>query len=637
MVPANMTRIEQLRNGGQLPSPKGVALAIMNLSRREDATLHEISRVVQCDPALSGRLLRLANASTRLSRPLVSINEAVLRQGMATVKMLAMGFSLVDQYSHGTCRAFDYQRFWSHSLFMAVASQELARVTQIVTPDELFACGLLAQIGQLALATVYPDDYAAILEQADGGTGILEREQVRLGINHVDLGAAILADCGIPKVLAESVYFHEAPETSGFSDDSRQLRLTQLLCQARHMADLGLSDETGRNNRLAELKNLGCQVGLETKELGEVYDRALQHWREWGEMLKLPAANLPSFADLVAAAEPVPAGNSLKRVLLVEDEPTTRIMMEGALRQVLGCAVYTAENGRDALALALEIMPQIIITDILMPVMDGLEFCRILRATEWGRSMYVIMLTCVENEETIVEAFEAGVDDYVSKPVSKRALSARMQAAMHYVELLQSWEQDRAHLTRLAAELSIGNRRLEHVAMTDLLTGLPNRRAGMDALDKAWSASLRTGKPLAVLMIDVDRFKSINDHHGHAVGDVVLQSVARCIHAAARNEDNVSRIGGEEFLLVCQNADHATAHVLAERLRKAVAALEIEVADLELRATVSIGVASRESVMMDAEALVRAADHALYAAKNDGRNQVSCSLRDCRRSAACRE
>ena len=625
-----MNKIEQLRISGQLPSPKGVALAIMEISQREDATLDEVARVVQTDPALSGRLLRLANAAahgaTNNGRVVASINEAVMRLGMATMRQLAMGFSLVDQYPQGPCKSFDYPGFWSHSLFMAVASQELGRVVRVGTPDELFACGLLAQIGRLALVTVYPADYAAILEQQqDSGVALLELERERLGVDHTEFTAAIMADCGIPKALVEPVNYHEAPETSGFAEGSRPYQLAHLFFQARRMADLGLASETERHGKISELMRLGGKIGLDVEALGEVFGRVVQQWREWSELLKVPASHLPSFSAMASAPVPRPEQepkSTCKRVLLVEDEPTTRIMTEGVLRQLLGCTVYTAENGKDALALALEVMPQIVITDWLMPVMDGLEFCRALRATDWGQSMYVIMLTGVETEEKIIEAFEAGVDDYLTKPMNIRALNARMRAALHYVKLLEAWEHDRAQLKQFAAELAISNRRFEHAAMTDLLTGLPNRRAGMEALAKAWSASQRAAQPVAALMIDVDRFKSINDRYGHAVGDVVLQEVAKGIQAAARKDDSVSRLGGEEFLLVCHNADPRTALMAAERLRKMVKVLKINIGGVAIQTSVSIGVANRETGMEDADGMVRAADKALYAAKNAGRDRV---------------
>ncbi len=621
-----MNTIEQLRLSGQLPSPKGVALAIMEISRREDATLDEVARVVQTDPALSGRLLRLANAATGGGRSVVSINEAVLRMGMTTVRQLAMGFSLVDQYPQGLCTAFDYPGFWSHSLFMAVASQELGRVVRVGAPDELFACGLLAQVGRLALATVYPADYTALLGGQDSGTALLELERERLGVDHVEFTAAIMADCGIPNSLAEPVNYHEAPETSGFAEGSRPYQLVHLFFQARRMADLGLSPEAERHGSISELMLLGGKIGLNAEALGEVFDQVVQQWQDWAELLKVPASRLPSFGAMAKAPVPRPAQEArtaCKRVLLVEDEPTTRIMTEAMLREILGCTVYTAENGKDALALALEVMPQIVITDWLMPVMDGLEFCRALRATDWGQSMYVVMLTGVETEEQIVEAFEAGTDDYLIKPVTLRGLNARMRAALHYVKLLEAWENDRAQLKQFAAELAISNLRLGNAAMTDVLTGLPNRRAGMEALSREWSASKRTGQPVAALMIDVDLFKSINDRHGHAVGDQVLQEVARALQTAARKDDSISRIGGEEFLVVCHDTQVKAALLAAERLRKMVKALKISIGGVDIQTSVSIGVAIRDSGMETADDMLRAADKALYAAKHAGRDRVS--------------
>ena len=622
-----MNKIEQLRINGQLPSPKGVALAIMEISQRDDATLDEVARLVQTDPALSGRLLRLVNAAaSNAGRAVASINEAVLRLGMTAVRQLAMGFSLVDQYPQGSASTFDYQGFWSHSLFMAVASQELGKLVRVGTPDELFACGLLAQIGRLALVTVYPDDYSKLLAEQRTGLALLELEHERLGVNHAEFTSAIMTDCGLPKALAEPVYYHEAPEKSGFSVGSRPDQLAHLFFQARRMADLGLSAESERHGNISELLLLGGKIGLDAEALGDVFDRVVGCWREWAELLKVPASHLPSFNTMTSA--PIPhheqePKNARIRVLLVEDELTNRLITEAVLSQLLGCTVYTAENGKEALILALDIMPQIVVTDWAMPVMDGLEFCRALRATDWGQSMYVLMLTGVETEGKITEAFEAGVDDYVTKPVSSRSLSARMRAALHYVRLLEAWESDRAQLKQFAAELAISNRRFEQAAMTDLLTGLPNRRAGLMALGKAWNASDRDGQPVSVLMIDVDFFKSINDRHGHAVGDKVLQEVGKAIQTAARKEDNVSRIGGEEFLLVCHNAAPREALMAAERLRKMVKALRININGVDIQTSVSIGVANRETGMENVDDIVKAADKALYAAKHAGRDRVS--------------
>lgn len=620
-----MTRIEQLKLNGQLPSPKGVALAIMELSRRDDTRADEIARVVQTDPALAGRLLRLANSAAYTGRPVASIPEAVLRLGLAAVRQLAVGFSLVDQYRSGACTAFNYPRFWSHSLMMAVAMQELGSYTRVASADELFACGLMARIGCLALPTQYPLEYADLLEHHTPDGNLAELEQQMLQVDHNEFTAFILTDCGIPKALVEPVYYHEAPETSGFTEGSRPHQLVHLIYHAKRLADLGLAADTERSGIISELMLLGGKIGLNAHDLGDLVDRICAGWAEWGQLLQVPVSSLPPFSRMLDVRPP-PSGedvvSSALHVLVVGDDPASRVLLDGVLGSLLGHKVFSAANGHEALALALEVMPQIVIADRLMPVMDGLEFCRAVRATQWGQSIYLIMLTGLETEDEIIGAFDAGVDDYVTKPLNVRALRARMRAALHYVKLLGAWERDRAQLKQFAAELAISNRKLEHYALTDLLTGLPNRRAGINALAQAWSAANRSGQLVAVMMIDVDRFKNVNDTHGHAVGDKVLIEVAEAIRDASRKDDSICRLGGEEFLVICHHADPNSTLRAAERLRQRVKALRISVGAAVIQTSISIGVACKESVMADADALLKAADMALYAAKAGGRDRI---------------
>ena len=617
--------IEQLMLKGQLPSPKGVALAIMALCRRDDASIDDIAQVVQSDPALSARLLRLANSASQAGRPVVSIPEVIRRLGLLAVRQVAVGFSLVDQHTSGSCAAFDYPRFWSHSLLMAVAIQELGRLTRVAAPDELFSCGLLARIGSLALSTIYPHEYGQLLAQPVTATRLAELERQTLQVDHVALTAAILADCGIPNSLAEPVGFHEAPQACGFAEGSRPWQLAHLLYHAMRVADLGVAPEAERNSIISELMLLGGKIGLNADDHGVLIDQMLASWRQWGDMLKVPASSLPTFANMAAAPAPASGDDFLStsvRVLVVEDDPSSRLLVVRALASVFGKNVHSASNGQEALALALEVMPQIVITDWHMPVMDGLDFCRALRATEWGQSIYVIMLTGTEEDQQIIDAFDAGVDDYVTKPLNVRALRARLRAALHYVKLLENWDRDRAQLKRFAAELAMSNRKLEHLALTDLLTGLPNRRAGMNALASAWSAANRGGHDVTVMMIDIDRFKNVNDSYGHAVGDIVLIEVAAAIRQSARKDDSICRVGGEEFLMVCRDTDLKSTLQAAERLRRAVKDLRIKTDAGEIQTSVSIGLAIKEPTMPDADALVKVSDMALFGAKHGGRDRT---------------
>lgn len=425
-----MTAIEQLRLSGGLPSPKGVALAIMQICRRDDASLDEIARVVQTDPVTSSRLLHMANAAYASGRPVASIPDAILRLGLEAVRQLAMGFSLVDQYREGACKGFDYAAFWSHSLLMAVAMQELGKLTRIASPDELFACGLMARIGYLALATLYPDDYSRLLQMCSNNELALEREHLQVDHNH--LTALILADCGIPKALAEPVYFHEAPESSGFAEGSRPNQLTHLFYQARRLADLGSAATEDRTGMASELMLLGGKLGLDADQMGEMIDQIFARWRDWSSLFKIPASTLPPFAELISrsprasAIEPVSAK---PRVLWVAHDPAVRTLLKGTLESILGPQVQSAENGEQGLAMALQTMPQIVVADALMPVMDGWALCRALRATSWGQSIYLIVLSGSE-PAAAQQTLDSGINDCLTAPVLASTLQIRMAAAM---------------------------------------------------------------------------------------------------------------------------------------------------------------------------------------------------------------
>ena len=623
-----MKAVEQLRLNGGLPSPKGVALAIMQISRRDDATLEEISHLVQTDPVTTSRLLHMANAASVGGRPVAGIPEAIVRLGLGAVCQIAMGFSLVDQYRTGACTAFDYPRFWSHSLLMAVAMQELGNRTHIASPDELFACGLLARIGYLALATLYPIDYSQLLQES--GEPTVEQERHHLHVDHNELTAAILLDCGIPSELAEPVLFHEEPGSSGFTDGSRPHQLTDLFYQAKRLADLSLAAPDERHQHIAELMLLGGKIGLDTSELSALIDQVHVRWRTWSKLLHVPEADVPSFAEMITTPDRSPEGppaTEAARVLWIASAAPVRAMLEGILGSMHGQTVHSASDGEEGLVRALQIMPQIVIVDARMPGMDGWAFCRALRASSWGQSIYLIMLASMNTEAEIHRATEVRINDCVSPAQAGHLLALRMGAAKQYVKLLNKWEQDRSQLKQFSAELAISNRKLQRYALIDQLTGLQNRRAGMESLTQAWSASERCSEPVTMMMIDIDRFKEVNDSHGHAVGDKVLVEVAATMRASARKEDSVCRMGGEEFLVICRNAGLESSLRAAERLRKAVANLRVTVENAQLGVTISIGVASKEAGMSDPGTLVNAADKALYAAKKKGRNRT-CALRN---------
>ena len=206
---------------------------------------------------------------------------------------------------------------------------------------------------------------------------------------------------------------------------------------------------------------------------------------------------------------------------------------------------------------------------------------------------------------------------------------ARVRAGERIIQLQADLERRNREVHRINAEMEIthhklaeANAKLNLMATTDELTGLTNRREAMARLAHAWAAADRHGHPLACIALDIDHFKSFNDGHGHALGDLVLKKTARILQRTARKDEPVCRMGGEEFLVLCEQSTEAMAAVGAERLRTAIESGVVQCDDLDLRVTVSLGVAERTPEMRDPDHLLKAADEALYAAKHSGRNRV---------------
>jgi two-component system cell cycle response regulator len=258
----------------------------------------------------------------------------------------------------------------------------------------------------------------------------------------------------------------------------------------------------------------------------------------------------------------------------------------------------------------------------MMPNMDGIELCKALRRVDCGRDTFFILLTGRAEEDRVVEAFDAGIDDYVVKPFNPRVLMARIKGGHRVIELKAKVENDRQLILKQVGELGQLTRKLDTAAHTDVLTELPNRRYIMKQLEREWHAALRADKPLSLIMIDIDHFKMVNDVHGHDIGDLVLKETAHVLRNTSRHGEELARLGGEEFLIVCTGATEEQAAAGAERLRAAVEANEISSASFKGSVTISLGVAGRQAGMQSIDAFLKAADGAVYEAKRAGRNCV---------------
>ena len=634
--PIDMKRYAQLKTAGELPSPRGVAIAIIRLTQASDVSLAEIGRVIKGDPAFVGRLIKAANGLVAENRrAVVSVQEALMVLGLPAVRTLALGFSLLSAYRKGACAGFDYQRYWSSSLLMALSMQALAQRVRVVAADEAFSLGLLARIGELALATLYPDAFSRLLAeiQRNPQHSQVVLEDQAFAMNHRELGAAMLADWGVPDALVQPVRFHEQPELAGYAEDSRGAGLVQCLVLARAIAQLCLAPEGEQARLMPPMLRLSSRLGLSRGEFVALCERVGRDWGEWGKLLQIRTENVPSFGDLsaqaaedgaserIAGAEAAADGASAAmRAMLLTRQASDRGVLRAAL-EAEGVAVFEAAAGGTGavLEMAIDVQPQILLVDWTA---DGEHLLRALRDIRLGRGIYVITLVPSESDALLLAVAEAGADDFIVQPVHGAALSLRLRACLRMLTLQGELERERDELRNFAAELSIANRRLHEAALTDALTGLPNRRQAMESMQMEWAASVRHHRPFAMVMVDLDGFKTINDTHGHDVGDIALRHSAEALRLAVRAQDLVCRTGGDEFLVLCPDTDLAAARVVAERLRVAVQAQPVETGGPRLFLTASVGVCLRTPDMESVEGLMKGADDALYLAKARGRNRV---------------
>lgn len=299
------------------------------------------------------------------------------------------------------------------------------------------------------------------------------------------------------------------------------------------------------------------------------------------------------------------------RVLIVDDNATIRNEIKAVLLRDGGFTHFLeAADGLTAFKVIMETPPDLVLCDLVMPGFDGLKFLGLKASRKELEQIPVIMLTAEDDLDRKAEILARGASDYVTKPFHEKELLARVR--IH------------TKLKRLQDELREMNARLEALSVTDALTGLANRRLLISRLDEEVRRARRTRAPLAVIMIDIDHFKEVNDTHGHAMGDVVLRNIGTMLNASLRTTDLAARYGGEELTLVLPYTDGPAAIQVAEQLRQKFAALDHLLGDATIRKTVSMGVSARagQAAMPDAEALLNKADEALYRAKQGGRNRV---------------
>jgi diguanylate cyclase (GGDEF)-like protein len=319
-------------------------------------------------------------------------------------------------------------------------------------------------------------------------------------------------------------------------------------------------------------------------------------------------------ADEGDAAAPVREGT----VLVVDDDPLNVDVLAGLLGGF--ARVVPAYGGEDAVTAALDNTPDLVLLDVDMPDMDGYDVCRRLKDDPRTRAVPVIFVTARGGEEDETRGLELGAIDYIAKPIRPAIVSARVRNQL-------ALKRQRDALERLSGELSIevsqlidAEKEITHLATHDALTGLPNRMLFLDRLDAAVAQTHRSKETLAVLFVDLDGFKAVNDTLGHAVGDALLKHVAAQVRGCVRETDTVARLGGDEFVVLLTGlSDNAAVETIAGAILERLAA-PFETDGATARISGSIGIACSGLHGDDAESLLQNADAAMYAAKRGGKN-----------------
>jgi two-component system, cell cycle response regulator len=295
-------------------------------------------------------------------------------------------------------------------------------------------------------------------------------------------------------------------------------------------------------------------------------------------------------------------------ILVADDSPVYRKLVEQSLAEQ-SRTLLLAKNGRQAIDLFAEHQPALVITDWTMPDISGIELCQRIRHDFQQSHAYLILVTSHAEKEQVILGLDAGADDYLTKPFHPGELLARVRVGRRMIGMHR--------------EIQAKNRQLEELALTDVLTGLPNRRAiELWATREVWAAA-RHDFSIWIVMADLDHFKKVNDTYGHEADETVLRGFAEILKTNTRHSNMCGRMGGEEFLLILTHVEREHIVIAIERIRKEFEMRQFTFCSQSLRATASFGIAGfRGTAAPDLSTLIACADVALYSAKHRGRNCI---------------
>jgi diguanylate cyclase (GGDEF)-like protein len=498
--------LEKIRSADNLPSPPMVAIQVLELMQHGEVSAADLAAVIQQDPAMTGRMLKVANSSLfGQSGRIGSLQQAMVVLGMRTVKVMVLSFSLVDTVSDIEFEAFDYAGFWRRSLTTAVAARLIASDVHKPLADTAFVAGLLADIGILAAIQCAPEDYTPVVDlHALGELPLYTIEQDMFGVTHAAISGTLLAHWSLPKGLIHSVTTHHASNETADKAIETPQQLNRIVRSAAWVAEVFC--EPSQTAQLDAVKDgIKNELQLDDTSLDQILTELNQHVRQTASVFCLDIGQTRSYQQIQA----------------------------------------------EAVA----------------------QLARLSMTSELERA-----------------------------EIERREAAAQQQVK----------------------DLNHQNADLQRKASTDSLTGVANRAAFDQQLAQACQAAAEENDPIGLIMLDIDRFKKLNDTFGHQIGDEALRQVGNCLKAVENDTTFVSRYGGEEFALIVAQSTEQSIRQLAEEIREAIQQLRIDHGERKLTLTASFGGTHVEPACqpVDLNTLIRTADQCLYHAKQSGRNRV---------------
>ncbi len=602
--------VMQLQALGHLPTPSSTALRLYALIQSDEAGIPEVAAVIKTDVTLTGRLLRMANLGGYLQRPVISVEESLMRVGTKSVAALAVGLSVIDDaVANAPMEDAAYLGLCRRSVAAAVVAEWFCSQARVpVSASDLFTCALLARIGQLALLRFYPKSYAALMDRHHAPFDLIDQERSQLVVDHQTITLALLREWRFPDVFIDAIRLSEGRDDDRNGEDRRSL-MAQLLyygwemapaLMAGHRIDLGFHVRRSMAIFGEEIAEEDCQ---------QVMDGLLARWGEWGggDLISVPSGERMSESE----------GDEQLSVLLVGLAEDKKVLALSALT-AQGYATICKSSLDEAVCLVASGHGGIMVIQepkgmSLFPARESLLGAWL---KDQARSALIILAEpCPSNESYGANLLNMGVDALLGPEFSISCLVAQVDRLADRVQLLKTLERERQAHRRLLSELVLTTRKLHIQTLTDPLTGLSNRRMADAFLKRHWAQLERRKMFLGCLIIDLDCFKQINDQFGHDAGDVALRAFAGLLKRYVRQEDLAARLGGDEFMLICPMTRTQDMVILANRLLAATQELKLDTGILRF----SVGMAESDlSVMKTYDDLLKAADQHLM---NNKRNR----------------